>query len=68
MLTERDDCARLRTFSTLRMLRDKTDFIANRELVEAAIRDAIAMEIDFVAVCTRIKPQSASGRRRAIRP
>ena len=52
MFAERYDRARLRTVSTLRMLRDETDLVADRELVEAAIRDAVAMEIDFVAVST----------------
>jgi hypothetical protein len=52
MFAERYDRARLRTVSTLRMLCDETDFVANLQLVEAVIRDAVAMEIDFVAVCT----------------
>jgi hypothetical protein len=55
VFAQRYDRARLRTFSTLRMMRDKTDLVANREPVEAAIRDAVAMEIDFVAVSTRNK-------------
>jgi hypothetical protein len=55
MFAERDDRARLRTFSTLRMLRDETDLITDGELVEAFIRDAVAMEVDFVAVSTRNK-------------
>ena len=32
------------------MLRDKTHLIAQRELVEPAIRDAVTVEIDLVAV------------------
>lgn len=52
MFADRNDRARLRTFSTLRMLRNKTDLIANGELVEAAIRDTIAMKVDFVVVGT----------------
>jgi hypothetical protein len=52
MFAEWYDRARLWTVSTLRMPRDETDFVANRELVEAVIRDAVPMEIDFVAVCT----------------
>jgi hypothetical protein len=50
MLAERDHGARLRAFGTFGMLRDKTHFIADRELVEPAIRDAVAVEIDLVAV------------------
>jgi hypothetical protein len=50
MFSERNDRARLRTFSTLGMLRDEANLVANGELVEAAIRDAVAMEVDFAAV------------------
>jgi hypothetical protein len=35
---------------TLEMLRDKTHLIAHRELVEATVRDAVAVEIDLVAI------------------
>jgi hypothetical protein len=52
MFPERNDGARLRTFSTLGVLRNETDLVANGELVEAAIRDAVAMEVDFAAVGT----------------
>jgi hypothetical protein len=50
MLAERDYGARLRAFRAFGMLRDKTHFIADRELVEPAIRDAVPVEIDLVAV------------------
>ena len=50
MLAERNHGARLRTRGTLGVLRDKTDFIADRELVKPAVGDAVAVEIDLVAV------------------
>src|SRR5271167_902448 len=50
MLTESNHGARLRARGTLGMPRDETHFIAHRELVEPGIRDAVAMEIDLVAV------------------
>jgi len=50
MLAERNDSARLQPRGTLGVLRNKTDFIAHRELVEPAIGDAVAVEIDLVAV------------------
>ena len=50
MLAERDHGARLRAFDALGTLRDKTHFIAYRERVEPAIRNAVAVEIDLVAV------------------
>src|SRR5215471_11713738 len=53
MLTERNDGARLGTRRTLRMLRDKTHFIADGELVKPAIGDAVAVEVDLVAIGTQ---------------
>src|SRR5271166_4565934 len=50
MLAERNHGARLRALSTLGMPRDKTHFIAHRELVEPTVRNAVAVEIDLVAV------------------
>ena len=50
MLAERDHGARLRAFGTLSMLRDKAHFVADRELVKPAVSDAVAVEIDLVAV------------------
>ena len=50
MLTYRDDRTRLRPFGALRMLCYKTDLIANGQLVEPAIRDAVAVEIDLAAI------------------
>jgi len=50
MFAERNHGARLRAFGTLGVLRDKTHFIAHRELVEAAIRDTVAVEVNLVAV------------------
>ena len=53
MFAERNHRARLRTFGAFGVLHDETDLVPNGELVEAAIRDAVAMEVDFVAVRTR---------------
>ena len=50
VLAERNDGARLRALGALGILRDKTHFIAHGELFEPAIRDAVAVEIDLVAV------------------
>ena len=50
MLAESNHSACLRARRTLEMLRDKTHLIAQRELVEPAIRDAVTVEIDLVAV------------------
>ena len=50
MLAERDNGARLCAFGALGMLCNKTHFIADRELVEPAIGDAVAVEVDLVAV------------------
>jgi hypothetical protein len=50
MLAERNHGARLRAVGTLGMLCDKTDLIADRKLVKPAIRDAVAVEVDLVAV------------------
>jgi len=50
MLAESNHSACLRARRTLGMLRDKTHLIAQRELVEPAIRDAVTVEIDLVAV------------------
>ena len=50
MLAERDYCARLRAFCALGMSRDETYLIANRELFERSVHDAVAMEIDLAAV------------------
>ena len=50
MLAERDHGTRLWTLGALGMLCDKTDFIADRELIEPTIRNAVAVEIEFIAV------------------
>jgi len=50
MLTERDHRARLRPFGALGVLRDETHLITNGEAVEVAIGNAVAVEIDLVAV------------------
>ena len=50
MFAERDYGARLWALGTLGMLRDEAHFVADRKLVEPAVRDAVAMEIDLVAV------------------
>ena len=50
MLAERNDGARLQAVGTLGMLCDKTDFIADRELIEPTIRNAVAVVIEFIAV------------------
>jgi hypothetical protein len=50
MLADWNDGARLGTHRTLGMLRDKTHFIAHREPVEPAIGNAVAVEVDLVAV------------------
>jgi hypothetical protein len=50
MLAERNHGARLQTLGALGVLGDKTDFIADCELVELAVGDAVAVEVDLVAV------------------
>src|SRR6516162_11637123 len=50
MLAKRDHGARLRAFRALGTLSDETYLIAESELVEPAIRDAVAVEIDLVAI------------------
>ena len=50
MFADRHHGARLWTLGTFAVPRDETHFIADRELVEPAIRDAVAVEIDLVAV------------------
>src|SRR6516164_3881320 len=50
MPAERNHRARLRAFGALSVLYDKTDFIADLKLVEPAVRDAVAVEVDLVAV------------------
>ena len=50
MFAERNHGTRLWALGTLGMLRDETHFVSDRKLVEATIRDAVAMEIDLVAV------------------
>jgi hypothetical protein len=50
MFAERNHGARLWTLSALGVSRDKTHFITHRELVEAAIRDTVAVEVNLVAV------------------
>src|ERR1700751_5335028 len=50
MLAERDYCARLRASCALGMSRDETYLVANRELFERSVHDAVAMEIDLAAV------------------
>ena len=50
MLSKRDYSARLWALGALRMLCHKTHLVADRELVEPAIHDAVAVEIDLVAV------------------
>ena len=50
MLAERSHGARLWTLGTFGMLCDETHLIAHRELIEPAIRDAVTVEIDLVAV------------------
>ena len=52
MFAERDHRARLWTFGAFGVLHDEAHLVADGELVEAAIRDAVAMEVDFVAVGT----------------
>lgn len=53
MLAERNHGARLRTPGAFGFLNDKANFVADFELIEAAIRDAVAVEIDFAAVGRR---------------
>ena len=50
MLAESYHGARLRALGTFGMLCDETHLIAERELVEPTIRDAVTMKIDLVAV------------------
>ena len=50
MLAEWDHGTRLWTLDGFGILRDKTDLIAEREIVELAICDAVAVEIEFIAV------------------
>ena len=68
MLAERDHGARLRAFGALRLLRDKTHLVADGELVETAIRDAVAVEIDLAAVRGRDEAAILLGEQGAIRP
>ena len=56
MLSERNYGARLRALRALRMLCDKAHLVPHRELVEAAIRDAVAVEIEFVAIGGQNEP------------
>ena len=50
MLAEGNDGAGLGALGTLGMLRDKTHFVTHCELVEPAIGDTVAVEVDLVAV------------------
>ena len=50
MLAEQDHRARLRALGALGMLRDKAHFVADRELVEPAVCDAVAVEVDLIAI------------------
>ena len=50
MLAEWDHGTRLWTLDGFGILRDKTDLIAEREIVELAICDAVAVELEFIAV------------------
>ncbi len=50
VLTEQNHRARLRSFGALGMLRDKPHLVANLKLVEGVIDDAVAMEIDLLAI------------------
>jgi len=50
MFADRHHGARLWALGAFAMLRDKAHVIADRELVEPAVRDAVAVKIDFVAV------------------
>jgi hypothetical protein len=56
MLAERDHRARLRTLGALGMLRDEAHLVADGELVEAVIRDAVVMKIDLAAIGTQDEP------------
>jgi hypothetical protein len=68
MLAERDHRARLQTFGALGMLRDEAHFLAHCELVEPAVGDAVAMEIDLVAIAAQDEPAILRGRSRTTRP
>jgi hypothetical protein len=50
MLAESNHGARLWALGTFGMLCDEAYLIAERELVEPTIRDAVAVEVDLVAV------------------
>jgi hypothetical protein len=50
MLAERHHGARLRAFRTFGMLRHEAHLVADRELVEPTIGNAVAVKIDLVAV------------------
>ena len=67
MLAKRDHGARLRAFRALGTLSDETYLIAESELVEPAIRDAVAVEIDLVAIGAQDEalPAGYVARRRA---
>src|SRR6516225_12373525 len=62
MLAERDHGARLRAFDALGTLGDKTHFLADSELVKPAIRNAVAVEIDLVAIDAQDKPAILLGK------
>lgn len=56
MLADRDDGARLHAFGALGIARDKAHLIADLELVESAVCDAVAVEINLAGLGAQNEP------------